>query len=665
MEEPPAGGTTAEWPTASQFGPYLLKRLLGRGGFGEVWEAVDTNKNRAVALKLLTSSYSANPVFRERLFREARTAGRLNEPHVVPIHDYGEVDGQLFIDMRLCRGADLRTLLEEDGPLAPGRAVWIISQIASALDAAHAEDIVHRDVKPANILVTYGDFACLVDFGLANAADDAKLTSAGTTVGTFAYIAPERLADEQIDHRADIYALACVLHECLTGAQPYQASYPAALIAAHLTAPIPRPSEQRPGIPAAFDEVIARGMAKDRDDRYGSAGDLAAAATRALAAAPEQHHDGFPTSQAAKLLAQTGAAAGPPAPGPNAPRRRLTMLAGLAAAIVIAATATILAISSRHERSSASAGTELTTAVGPSATPTVTSSRVTATIPVGKHPEGVAVDPTTHTAYTANFSDSTVSVIDTISRTVTATIPVGRGPEGVAVDPTTHTACTANNRDDTVSVIDTGGHVATATITVDSQPWGVAIDPSTHTAYAADMWDYNVSVIDLTSSTVIATITVGKNPFGVAVDPTTHTAYTTNGDNSVSAIDTTSRAVSATIKVGNAPRGVAVDTNTHTAYVANEGDGTLSVIDLARTKVTATIPVGKHPYGVAVDPTAHTAYIANEAEGTVSVIDTAKPAAIGIIRIGREPWGVAVDPTTHTAYTTNHDNTVSVIEPVR
>ncbi len=665
MEEPPVGGTTAEWPTTSQFGPYLLKRLLGRGGFGEVWEAVDTNKNRTVALKLLTSSYSANPAFRERLFREARTAGRLNEPHVVPIHDYGEIAGQLFIDMRLCRGADLRTLLEDNGPLAPGRAVWIISQIASALDAAHAEDIVHRDVKPANILITRGDFACLVDFGLANAADDAKLTSAGTTVGTFAYIAPERLADEQIDHRADIYSLACVLHECLTGAQPYAASYPAALIAAHLTAPVPRPSAERPGIPAAFDDVIACGMAKDRDDRYVSAGDLAAAATRALAAAPEQHRDAFPTSQAAKLLAQAGPAPRPTAASGNRRRRRLAVLAVTAAVVVIAATATVLAVSNRHDHSSASAATQVTTAIGPSATPTVTSSRITATIPVGKHPEGVAVDPTTHTAYTANFSDSTVSVIDTSSRTVTATIPVGRGPEGVAVDPTTHTACTANNRDDTVSVIDTAGRAATASITVDSQPWGVAIDPSTHTAYAANMWDYNVSVIDLTDNTVIATITVGKNPYGVAIDPSTHTAYTTNGDNTVSAIDTTSRTVSATIKVGNAPRGVAVDTNTHTAYVANEGDGTLSVINLDRNTVTATIPVGKHPYGVAVDPTADTAYVANEADATVSVIDTAKRTARGIIRMGRDPWGVAVDPTTHTAYTTNHDNTVSVIEPVR
>ncbi|MCV6994113.1 serine/threonine protein kinase, partial [Mycobacterium timonense] len=179
MDEPPVGDTTADWRAASQFGPYLLKRLLGRGGFGEVYEAYDTNKNRTIALKLLPASMSANALFRQRLFREASTAGRLSEPHVVPIHDYGEIDGQLFIDMRLIRGTDLRTVLDEGGPLDPARAVSIVGQIGSALDAAHDEQIVHRDVKPANILLAEEDFACLVDFGLANAATDAKLTTAG------------------------------------------------------------------------------------------------------------------------------------------------------------------------------------------------------------------------------------------------------------------------------------------------------------------------------------------------------------------------------------------------------------------------------------------------------------------------------------------------------
>ena len=177
--------------TGAQFGPYRLTRLLGRGGFGEVYEAEDIEKGRLVALKLMSANCSQDPVFRERLFREARTAGRLNEPHVVPIHAYGEIDGRLYIDMRLIRGRELGAVLS-DGPLEPRRAVWIVRQIASALDAAHAAGLVHRDVKPGNILVTDDDFACLVDFGLATAATDPRLTATGNTIGTLTYMAPER-----------------------------------------------------------------------------------------------------------------------------------------------------------------------------------------------------------------------------------------------------------------------------------------------------------------------------------------------------------------------------------------------------------------------------------------------------------------------------------------
>jgi serine/threonine protein kinase len=233
---------------------------------------------------LLAPAYSQNAVFRQRLYREARAAGRLREPHVVPVHQCGEINGQLFIDMRLIDGTDLQHVLANDGPLSPARAVAIVRQIAAALDAAHSAQMVHRDVKPANILLTADDFACLVDFGLANAATDAKLTSSGTTIGTFAYMAPERLSNAEVTHRADIYALACVLYECLTGSPPYATGDLPALISAHLTAPIPRPSQQRPEIPADFDQVIENGMAKNPDDRYGSAGELARAAHHALTA---------------------------------------------------------------------------------------------------------------------------------------------------------------------------------------------------------------------------------------------------------------------------------------------------------------------------------------------------------------------------------------------
>ena len=309
VQEPTAGETLTGSREGSRFGRYRLRRLLGRGGFGEVYEAQDTEMDRVVALKLMAAPYSQNEAFRQRLDREARTAGRLHEPHVVPIHHCGEIDGQLYIDMRLIEGTDLLSMLASEGRLDPARAVAIVRQIAAALDAAHAQQVIHRDVKPANILLTGDDFACLVDFGLANAATDAKLTSSGTTIGTFAYMAPERLGNAEVSHHTDIYALACVLYECLTGSPPYDAVDLPALITAHLNAPIPQPSQQRAEIPAGFDDVIARGMAKDPQDRYASAGEFASAAHQALSPPEQEHADTIVASTQAAALPDTDAAA--------------------------------------------------------------------------------------------------------------------------------------------------------------------------------------------------------------------------------------------------------------------------------------------------------------------------------------------------------------------
>ncbi len=226
----------------------------------------------------------------------------------MPIHDYGEIDGLLYVDMRMIDGTDLRKMLKAYGPLTPARAVAIVRQIASALDAAHESGVMHRDVKPENILITRDDFAYLVDFGIANAATDEKLTELGTAVGTYAYMAPERFTSDEVTYRADIYALACVLHECLTGGQPFPGDSVSVIITAHLMQPVPKPSVERPGIPGRFDEVIARGMAKKPDDRYASAGDLAEAATAALT-----HRE---QDQAATILQRSDAATRPVPPTP-------------------------------------------------------------------------------------------------------------------------------------------------------------------------------------------------------------------------------------------------------------------------------------------------------------------------------------------------------------
>jgi serine/threonine protein kinase len=277
------------------FGKYTVSRLLGKGGMGEVYEAYDVDKGRTVALKILADEYSHDENFRTRFQRESRAAAILAEPHVIPIHDWGEIDGHLYIDMRLVAGQTLTELLVA-GPLAPSRAVNIIGQVAAALDAAHAEGLVHRDIKPQNIIVTPADFAYLVDFGIAETTGDTRLTGAGTKIGTLNYMAPERFTDKPATSAVDVYALAGVLYESLTGEMPFAGDSLEHLLAAHITLPPPRPSEANPRVPVAFDDVVARGMAKDPDDRYGTAGGLGRAAQRALNSGPPTLATTVPTA---------------------------------------------------------------------------------------------------------------------------------------------------------------------------------------------------------------------------------------------------------------------------------------------------------------------------------------------------------------------------------
>lgn len=264
-----------------QFGQYELRELLGKGGMGEVYVGYDTRTHRTVALKVLPAHLAQDPAFQERFRRESQAAASINEPHVVPIHGFGEIDGQLYLDMRLIEGRTLSAILADpESTLSPETTVSIIEQIAAALDAAHREGLIHRDIKPSNILVTDQNFAYLIDFGLARTAGEHGLTTAGSTLGTLAYMAPERLEGGQADPRSDVYALACVLYECLTGTRPYPADSYEHQIAGHVSAPPPRPSVTDRRL-AAFDDVVAKGMAKKAAKRFQTAGELAAAARAA------------------------------------------------------------------------------------------------------------------------------------------------------------------------------------------------------------------------------------------------------------------------------------------------------------------------------------------------------------------------------------------------
>ncbi|MDQ4036997.1 MAG: protein kinase [Actinomycetota bacterium] len=271
-----------------QFGPYRIEGVLGRGGMGEVYRAYDETHDRVVALKLLAESLADDAGYRERFRRESQLAARLREPHVIPIHRYGEIEGRLFLDMRLVEGEDLGVALDRDGPMAPSRAVNIISQTARALDAAHDDGLIHRDVKPSNVLLSNPgsdeDFIYLVDFGIARTIGSGKaaLTHTGAALGSFDYMAPERFLDSGVDRRTDVYSLACLLYECLMASRPFPGDGLPTLMYAHLNLPPPRPSTQRPGIPAGLDDVLAKGMAKSPDSRFARAGDLGAAARAAL-----------------------------------------------------------------------------------------------------------------------------------------------------------------------------------------------------------------------------------------------------------------------------------------------------------------------------------------------------------------------------------------------
>ncbi|MET9487840.1 serine/threonine-protein kinase [Nocardia sp. NPDC006630] len=266
----------------SRFGPYRLDRLIGRGGMGEVYQAYDTVKDRTVAIKVLPERLAQDPVYRQRFQRESHAAARLREAHVIPIHDYGEIDGHLYIDMRLVDGDSLRALLRNAGPSSPERSVALVEQIAAALDAAHADGLLHRDIKPDNILLTHDGFAYLVDFGIAQSVTDPSLTRDGSAVGSFYYMAPERFGSRELTPTTDVYALACVLFECLTGSRPFTGDTDAQIMRAHLFDPIPQPSRVRSTVPATFNPVIARGLAKNPAERYLSAGELATAARSAL-----------------------------------------------------------------------------------------------------------------------------------------------------------------------------------------------------------------------------------------------------------------------------------------------------------------------------------------------------------------------------------------------
>ena len=370
---------------------YRLQGVVARGGMGVIYEAVSPRLGTVVALKVLAPELSADDMFRTRFLKESRIAASLNHPNVLPIFDTGAAGDLLYIAMRYVEGSDLRAVLKIQGRLTPTQALPLIQQVARALDAAHRHGLVHRDVKPANILIERGaddepDHVYLADFGVTkHASSTSGLTATGQYVGTIDYMAPEQIQSQHVDGRADVYSLGCVLYECLTGETPFAREVEAAILFAHLTDPPPSASARRAELPPAIDGVITRALAKNPDDRYATCREFAAAARAALERVPQR-----PDSTHAAISNQPTVLARPiprdqptrprsvvrpsspqdqsggmgveppdpegPVPGPTAPRppRRRRALAAVGVLVVAMVAAGVVVLVSSHSGGSKS-----------------------------------------------------------------------------------------------------------------------------------------------------------------------------------------------------------------------------------------------------------------------------------------------------------------------
>ena len=338
-EGPGAVGFLTGFTVGSRIAGYRLEEQIGRGGMAVVFRAQDKRLNRQVALKVLAPALAADEDFRHRFIRESRSAAAVDDPHIIPVFEAGEADEVLFIAMRYVPGGDVRTLLRRLGPLPTARAAGIISAVASALDAAHGAGLVHRDVKPANMLVDVRpgrpDHVYLSDFGLTKGAvSSASVTGAGVFVGTLDYCAPEQIRGQQVDARTDEYALACAVFTLMSGTPPFHRDDDMAVLYAQLSVPPPPLTSRRPDLPPAVDDILQRALAKAPSDRYASCGEFADALRMAfglrrydsdLAVALHQesltdHQHRLGLDHADKLAANASVEAAHRRPG--APRRR-------------------------------------------------------------------------------------------------------------------------------------------------------------------------------------------------------------------------------------------------------------------------------------------------------------------------------------------------------
>jgi YVTN family beta-propeller protein len=563
-----------------------------------VYRAEDLRLHRTVALKFLAAELAADRRFRERFLTESRLAASIEHPNIVPIYEAGEAEGLLYIAMRYVEGTDLQTLLRRDGPLAPGRAVELVAQLADALDAAHARGLVHRDVKPSNVLVAGpGDQVYLADFGVTRQASSRDGRARGDEfVGTVDYVAPEQIRGGEIDGRADLYALACVLYQCLTGRPPFVRRSESAVLYAHLEDRPPRASEHCRTVPRALDAVIVRALAKDPAERWQSGAQLVAAARTAVSQRPARA------------------------------RLRKAMLAAGVGAVVAGIAAGALAVLDSRGSHPVAVGSNSVAVIDPAR------GAVVADVPVGVRPSDIAAGA--GQVWVANLDDDSVSEIDPRHATVKRTLSTGSSIDGLAVgggalwtmDAPDGTAMridpmfrevdrrvrigpsSATTLANTSSPIAAGPDSVWAATTraavvqlsqrsarrvrkvdVGNEPTAIADDDGA--TWVADDFDDTVMRIDR-AGIVTKTIPVGDGPSAIAIGAGSVWVADTR-DNTVIRIDPESGAGQATVRVGGAPTGIAVGLGE--VWVANSRSGTVSEIDPHTNHVVATIDVGQSP----------------------------------------------------------------------
>ena len=608
----------------SELAGFRLEVLLGRGGMGAVYRAEDLRLGRKVALKLLAPDLAENERFRERFLRESQLAASLDHPNIVPIYAAGETDGQLYLAMRYVEGYDLRELLAREGRLEPARALALLEQVGDALDAAHERGLIHRDVKPGNVLIAERsgrEHSYLADFGLTKqTASISGLTGTGELVGTVAYVSPEQIRGETVDGRADVYALACVLYECLAGESPFARETEVATLWAHVNDPPPALSVPRPELGAEIDEVVARGLAKTPSERPATCGELVSAARAALGL--------------------SGPAAEPSAPRhrrlrrPARPRGRLAVLLGALAVLLVVAAAAVVLL--RDDPAPIVVAPNSVAIIDP------TSNRVVDTIPLGngKRPGPIAFGD--GSIWVGNLDDQSVTRIDADTRAVVTTIglddktPTGL-VEGFGQLWVAHGLLGDLQRIDTQFNELTPPPIEVGGTAFGSSTGSVADGFGSIWAVFGD--STLARIRPATGKVVGPTTRAGTTPARIAVG-NGFIWVTNSGAASVYQYNpaTFRDGPVAPFNVGRRPWGIAAGAGA--IWVANSGGTTVSRID-PDSKAVESIEVGENPTEVAADGDA--VWVAHQSTGLLTRIDPKTNEVVGSpIEIGNAPSGLVL-----------------------